>query len=259
MAAGKHRALNPHRTKVGNVVAAGAVPLVLAIVGSGNANATPVEANSVTQHDDAPRAQWPAADSPNVSPYEGLHIPGDTKSSLQWSRQAPDKSYLAPVGGLHAPVPVPAVPPIAPPAGMFRFGDVQVPAPDWIDKEQAIQINDQSAQTEANLATFLDSIGMERSRSDRIAGQTVGTAAMGAVAGAAAAMPIELTSAAVGGVLGLVVGAGFVPVGLVAGPALGAAFGAGVIAVPAAAAGAAAGAVVGAINSFNAPPRVVGD
>lgn len=38
MAAGKHRALNPHRNKVGTVVAAGAVPLVPAIVGSGTAN-----------------------------------------------------------------------------------------------------------------------------------------------------------------------------------------------------------------------------
>lgn len=259
MAAGKHRALNPHRNKVGNVVAAGAVPLVMAIIGQGTANAAPADANPVTQHDDAPQQQWPAAGAPNVNPYEGLHIPGNTDSSIQWSRPAPDKKYLAPVGALHAPLPVPAVPPIAPPPGQFRFGDVTVPAPDWINKEQAIQINDNSAQVEANLATFLDSVGMERSRSDRIAGQTIGTAAMGAVAGAATAAPIELTSAVVGGLLGLVVGAGFVPVGLVAGPALGAAMGAGVIAVPAAIAGAAVGAAVGAVNAFNAPPRVVGD
>ncbi|MEV0465711.1 hypothetical protein AB0I30_30040 [Nocardia tengchongensis] len=259
MAAGKHRALNPHRNKVGNVVAAGAVPLVLAIVGSGAASAAPSEIAPVAQRDDAPRAQWPAADAPNVNPYEGMHIPSDTKSSIQWSRQAPDKSYLAPVGVLHAPVPVPAVPPIAPPPGMFRFGDVTVPAPDWIDNEQAIQINDNAAQVEANLATFLDSVGMERSRSDRIAGQTIGTAAMGAVAGAAVAIPIELSSAAVGAVTGLVVGAPLFPVGLVAGPVLGAAAGAAVVAIPAAVAGAAVGAAVGAFNGFNAPPRVVGD
>ncbi|MFF0633851.1 hypothetical protein ACFYTS_15255 [Nocardia sp. NPDC004151] len=83
MAAGKHRALNPHRNKVGNVVAAGAVPLVMAIVGSGAANAAPSEVAPVAQRGDAPRAQWPAAASPNVNPYEGLHIPNDTKSSLQ--------------------------------------------------------------------------------------------------------------------------------------------------------------------------------
>ncbi|MCP9619287.1 Uncharacterised protein [Nocardia otitidiscaviarum] len=258
MAAGKHRALNPHRNRVGNVVAAGAVPLVLAIVGSGQANAAPVEPAPVAHHDDAPQ-QWPPAEAPNVAPYEGLNIPDETHSSIQWSRPAPDKSYLAPVGVLHPPVPVAPVPPIAPPPGKFRFGDVVVDAPNWIDKEQAIQINDNAAQVEANLATFLDSIGMERSRSDRIAGQTIGTAAVGALAGAATAAPFALTSAAVGGAVGLVTGLAFVPVGLVAGPVLGAAAGAAVITVPAAAVGAAAGAVVGAVNSFNAPPRVVGD
>ncbi|MEV6772246.1 hypothetical protein AB0N05_26810 [Nocardia sp. NPDC051030] len=259
MAAGKHRALNPHRNKVGNVVAAGAVPLVLAIVGSGAANAAPTQPNAVAAHDDAPKAQWPAADSPNVNPYEGLHIPSDTHSSIQWSRSIPDKSYLAPVGVLHAPVSVPAVPPIAPPPGKFRFGDVQVDAPNWIDSEQAIQINDSAATFEANLATFLDSIGMERSRSDRIAGQTVGTAAMGALAGASSAMPFAVTGAAVGAAAGLVVGLPLFPVGLVAGPVLGAAAGAAMITVPAAMAGAVVGGVIGAVNSFNAPPRVVGD
>ncbi|WP_153805355.1 hypothetical protein [Nocardia sp. SYP-A9097] len=230
----------------------------MAIVGTGAANATPVQSDSVAQLDGA-APQWPAADAPNVMPYEGLQIPGDTKSSLQWSRQAQDKSYLAPVGTLHAPIPVPAVPPIAPPAGKFRIGDVVVDAPTWIDSEQAIQINDNSATVEANLATFLDSIGLERSRSDRIAGQTVGAAAMGAVIGASAAMPIAITSASVGAVAGLVAGLPMLPVGLVAGPVVGAAVGAAVITIPAAAAGAAVGAMVGAVNGFIAPPRVVGN
>ncbi|QIS19786.1 hypothetical protein [Nocardia terpenica] len=259
MAAGKHRAPNPHRLRVSNAVAAGAVPLVLAIVGSGVANAAPAEQSQAAQQDQAPKPQWPAGDTPNARPYEGLHIPGNTLSSLQSARSMPDRSYLAPVGVLHPPAPVPAVPPIAPPPGKFRFGDVQVDAPEWMDREQAIEINDNSAQTEANLATFLDSIGMERSRSDRIAGQTVGTAAQGAVAGAAMAAPLALTSGLVGGALGLVIGLPFMPVGVVAGPVLGASIGAGVITAPAAVAGAAAGAVVGAVSSFNAPPRVVGD
>ncbi|GAB2656131.1 hypothetical protein ACWDYH_33390 [Nocardia goodfellowii] len=253
MPTGKHRAPAPP-SKIGPVVAAGAVPLVLALVGSGTANADPTEAGTSTQH-----AQWPAADVPNAMPYEGLDIPDNTRSSLQWSRPLPDKRYLAPVGVLHPPVPVAPVPPIAPPPGQFRFGDVTVPTPDWINEEQAIQINDNSAMAEANLATFLDSVGMERSRSDRIAGQTVGTAAVGALAGASAAAPIAVTSALVGGVLGLVVGAPFIPVGIFAGPALGAAMGAAVITVPAAVVGAAAGGVVGAVNAYNAPSRVVGD
>ncbi|MGW4532142.1 hypothetical protein ACWEOI_14450 [Nocardia sp. NPDC004340] len=76
MAGGKHRALNPHRNKVGNVVAAGAVPLVMAIVGSGAANAAPSEiAPGVTQRDDAPKAQWPAAASPNVIAFNGFNAP----------------------------------------------------------------------------------------------------------------------------------------------------------------------------------------
>jgi|GEM_PF-5553611 hypothetical protein len=257
MAGGKHRAPNPHRNRVGSVVAAGAVPLVMAIVGSGSANAAPASAHPASHQDQAP--QWPAAAPPDVHPYQGLHIPGNTLSSLQNARSIPDQSYLAPVGAMHLPAPVPAVPPIAPPADKFRFGDVQVDAPAGMDREQAIEINDQSAQAEANVATFLDSIGLERSRSDRIASQTVGTAAMGAVAGAAASAPIALTSGLVGGVLGLVVGLPFVPVGVVAGPMLGATMGAAVIAAPAAAIGAAAGAAVGAVNAFNAPPRVVGD
>ncbi|MCM6772251.1 hypothetical protein NDR87_01830 [Nocardia sp. CDC159] len=238
-------------------VAASAVPLVLAIVGSGTAQAAPAEPNAAAAQD-APR-QWPAVDAPNVQPYEGLNIPDDTYSSLQTARAMPDRSYLAPVGVLHPPAPVAPVPPIAPPPNKFRFGDVQVDVPAGMDREQAITINDQAAQIEANLATYLDSIGMERSRSDRIAGQTVGTAAMGAVAGMAMASPFALTGGVLGGTLGLLVGLPFVPVGVVAGPALGAAMGAGVIAVPAAAVGAAAGAVVGAVSSFNAPPRVVGD
>ncbi|PXX59139.1 hypothetical protein DFR70_11256 [Nocardia tenerifensis] len=257
MGTGKHRAPNPQRQKVGSMVAAGAVPLVLALVGTGTANAEPAQPSAAAQTDQP--AQWPAAEPPNAMPYEGLDIPDNTKSSLQWSRPMPDKKYLAPVGVLHAPVPVAPVPPIAPPPGKFRFGDVQVDAPDWINPEQAIQINDNSAMVEANLATYLDSIGMERSRSDRIAGQTVGTAAMGALAGAASAAPFAATSALLGGALGLVVGLPFVPVGIVAGPMLGASFGAAVITVPAAALGAAAGAAVGAVNAFNAPSRVVGD
>ncbi|WP_238815399.1 hypothetical protein [Nocardia brasiliensis] len=257
MGTGKHRAPNPQRQKVGSMVAAGAVPLVLALVGTGTANAEPAHPAPATQPDQP--AQWPAAEPPNAVPYEGLNIPDNTYSSLQWSRPMPEKKYLAPVGVLHAPVPVAPVPPIAPPSGKFRFGDVQVDAPAWMDQEQAIQINDNAAMAEANLATFLDSIGMERSRSDRIAGQTVGTAAMGAVAGAAAAVPVAATSALVGGAVGLVLGLPLLPVGVVAGPMLGASVGAAVITVPAAAIGAAAGAAVGAVNAFNAPSRVVGD
>ncbi|WP_435591593.1 hypothetical protein [Nocardia sp. bgisy118] len=257
MGTGKHRALNPQRQKVGSMVAAGAVPLVLALVGTGVANAEPAQSNTVAQPEQA--KQWPAADAPNIVPYEGLDIPDDVHSSLQWARPAPDQSYLAPVGVLHPPVAVDPVPPIAPPPGQFRFGDVTVPTPDWITHDQAIQINDNAAVAEANIATFLDSVGMERSRSDRIAAQTLGTAAMGAVSGAASAVPIAISSGMMGATVGLVAGLIFLPIGLVAGPMLGAAAGAAAVTVPAAIVGAAAGAAVGAASGFIAPARVLGD
>ncbi|MEV0030057.1 hypothetical protein [Nocardia sp. NPDC050793] len=257
MGTNKHGAPNPQRRTMGSMVAAAAVPLVLALVGTGTANAEPAQSNTVSQPEQA--KQWPAADAPNVVPYEGFVIPDDIHSSLQWARPAPEQSYLAPVGVLHPPVPVAPVPPIAPPPGRFRFGDVTVPTPGWIGHEQAIQINDAAAVAEANLTTFLDSVGMERSRSDRIAAQTLGTAAMGAAQGAASAVPIAISAGVMGATVGLAAGAPFFPIGLVAGPVLGAAVGAAAVLIPAAIVGAAAGAAVGAAGGFVAPARVLGD
>ncbi len=172
MGTGKHRAPESNRPRVGSIVAAGTVPLILALVGTGTANAEPDRSVPVIRFDfgalsDA-AAQWPGAEAPNVRPYEGVRIPDDTLSSLQWARPLPAHEYLAPLVGLHAPGPVAPVPPIAPPAGKLRFGDVQVDAPEWLYREQAIQINDSAAMAEADMATFLDSIGMERTRSDRV-------------------------------------------------------------------------------------------
>ncbi|MFF3568903.1 hypothetical protein [Nocardia jiangxiensis] len=252
MAGGKHRASNPNRTRVGGVVAASAVPLVLAVVGSGTATAAPAQSNTATQHHVA-HPHSPASNIPKAQP----RISGDVLTSLPSARPLPDQRYLAPVGQLHAPKAVAPVAPIAPPPGKFRFGDVQLDAPTWINRDQEVAVNDRSAQAEAGLATFLDSVGMERSRSDRIAGATIGTAAIGAVAGATAAAPLAVTSGLVGGVTGLVAGVPFLPIGLVAGPALGAAIGAGVTTVSAATMGAVAGAAVGAAEGFTAPPHTV--
>ncbi|WP_454196641.1 hypothetical protein [Nocardia sp. Marseille-Q1738] len=254
MGTGKHRAADPHRQKIGSIVVAGAIPLVVALVGTGTANAEPDQ--SVPSGPADQSEQWPAAEAPNVRPYQGLHIPEDTLSSLQWARPMPEKKYLAPVDVLHLPVPVAPVPPIAPPAGKLRFGDVQVDAPEWLYREQAIQLNDGAAQVEATMATFLDSVGMERTRSDRIAGQTVGAAALGAAAGAAVASPFALFGAAMGGAIGGAIGLPFAPIGLAAGP-IGAAYGAALMAVPLAAIGAGVGAALGAVHSFSAPPQAL--
>lgn len=281
MSTGKHRAVSPRRQKMGSLMVAGAVPVVLAMVGSGTASAEPGRYTAVSpaEHDDpAPHAavdeavppgapgvagqasgeaRWPNAEAPNVRPYHGVRIPDDTLSSLQWARPVPDSDYLSPVENLHGPVPVSPVPPIAPPPGVLRFGDLRVDAPEWLPREQAIQLNDGAAVTEAQLATFLDSVGMERTRSDRVAGQTLGAAALGAAAGAAVAAPFALVGAGVGGAIGLAVGLPFAPIGLGAAP-LGAAYGAALMAAPLAAVGAGIGAGVGAAHALSAPPRAIG-
>ncbi|MFE3760121.1 hypothetical protein ACFXO9_37950 [Nocardia tengchongensis] len=265
------------------MVVAGAVPVVLTLVGSsGTANAelgryvpvSPTEHGShvafVADDPDSGEAtpavqaeqtkqspDWPTAQVPNVRPYRGTRIPDDTRSSLQWARPVPKSEYLSPVEFLHGPVPVAPVPPIAPPPGMLRFGNVQVEVPDWLPREPAIQLNDAAAVTEADLATFFDSVGMERTRSDRVASQTVGSAALGAAAGAAIASPFALIGAGVGGALGLAIGVPFAPIGLAAVP-IGAAYGAALMAAPLAAIGAGIGATLGATQALTAPPRALG-
>ncbi|MDE1673973.1 MULTISPECIES: hypothetical protein [Nocardia] len=260
MGTGKHRAPKPNRPKVGSIVAAGTVPLILALVGTGTANAEPDRSVPVNRFDfgalSGAAAQWPGAEAPNVRPYEGVRIPDDTLSSLQWARPLPAHEYLAPLIGLHAPAPVAPVPPIAPPPGKLRFGDVQVDAPEWLYREQAIQINDSAAMAEADMATFLDSVGMERTRSDRVASQTMGAAAIGAAAGFVFASPFALFGAAVGGGLGLAIGLPFAPIGLAAGP-IGAAYGAALMAAPLSAIGAGIGAGLGAVHALSAPPRAL--
>ncbi|WP_249359652.1 hypothetical protein [Nocardia cyriacigeorgica] len=273
MATAKHRMIHPQRQKVGSIVVAGAVPLVMALVGTGTATATtqPAQPATVTGHapgtaafggstqaapiaePGAPQAPEALAAAPATAGQSAAQ-PG-AHTTLAWSRPVPDKDYLAPLGDLHAPTQVQPVAPIAPPPGQLRFGDVSIESPTWLDPQQAAQVNDGAANAEASLATFLDSVGMERSRSDRVASQTIGAAAVGAVAGASASTPLAATSAVVGAVAGLVAGVPFLPAGLVAGPMLGAAIGAAVIAVPAAAIGAAAGAAIGAADALAAPPH----
>lgn len=267
MGTGKHRAPSPGRKRAGYVTAAGAVPVALSLVATGTAHAAPaeftwgsaVEAAPITEPvpEVGPAAELPAAEVPNVRPYYGIRYPDDTLTSLQWARPLPDYGYLSPVENLHGPVPVRPVPPITPPSGMLRFGDVQVESPEWLPREHAIQINDAAAVQEAQIATFFDSVGMERTRSDRIASQTVGTAAVGAAAGAAFAAPFGAIGAAAGGAMGLFIGFPFAPIGLAAAP-VGAAYGAALMVAPLAAIGAGIGAGVGAAQALAAPPQALG-
>ncbi|MEU4320402.1 hypothetical protein [Nocardia fluminea] len=253
MATGKHRAPNLQRQKVGSVVAAGAVPLVMALIGTGTANADPAQA-AVTQPEHQAGPEFDAV-APNATPYLGQPMPANTRSSLQWSRTGPETDYLSPVGPLHAPTAVAPVPPILPPPGQFRFGDQQVPVPDFVPVDTSIQINDAAAGTEANLATFLDSVGLERSRSDRIAAETLGSAARGAAVGSTVAIPFAMMASTGGALAGLVAGIPFVPIGLVAGPILGGMAAYMAVSIPVTVVGAGIGAAVGAASGFLAPPR----
>ncbi|WP_157555131.1 hypothetical protein [Nocardia crassostreae] len=143
--------------------------------------------------------------------------------------------------------------PIAAPPGKLRFGDTQVDIPPWLTPEQADQVNAVAAGTEAELASNLDAAGFEPSRSDRIAAQTVGTAAVGAAVGVGVAAPVEAFAVVMGGFVGAMAGTPFAPAGWVFGPAVGATAAFTLIAVPAATVGAGIGAAVGAANGFLAP------
>ncbi|MFC8044583.1 hypothetical protein [Nocardia sp. NPDC057353] len=266
MGTGKHRAPAPARRRMGYAVAAGAVPVALSLVATGTAHAEPDRQVAASHAGAAPVAdavapaggeQPQSVEVPNVHPYYGVRYPDEVLSSLQGARALPDYGYLSPIENLHGPAPAQPVPPITPPPGVLRFGDVQVESPEWLPREQAIQINDAAASQEAGLATFFDSVGMERTRSDRVASQTVGSAAVGAAAGAAFAAPFGVVGAAAGGTIGALVGVPFMPIGLAAVP-LGAAYGAGLMVAPLAAIGAGLGAGVGVVQGLAAPPQALG-
>ncbi|WP_245718469.1 hypothetical protein [Nocardia miyunensis] len=152
------------------------------------------------------------------------------------------------LGNLHAPTPVAPVAPIAPPPRTLRLGAFSTPVPDNVPDTVLGPTNIAAADTEAAIATGLNSVGINAGRSDKIAGLTIAGAAGGAVLGATAAgVPAAVVGAIPGAVIGAGVGAvagglvgGTAGVGNVAGATAGAAIGAGV----GAAAGAAAGAAV---------------
>lgn len=156
---------------------------------------------------------------------------------------------------LRAPNPSDAadVAPIAAPEGKLRFGDTQIDIPAFLTPEQATTVNELSAGAEADLARTFDSAGFEPSRSDRIAAQTVGTAAVGAAVGVGVAAPVEVVGAVMGGFIGAMAGTPFAPAGWVVGPAIGASAAVTLIAVPAATIGGSIGAAVGAVSGILAP------
>ncbi|MFE9323454.1 hypothetical protein ACIHDR_40820 [Nocardia sp. NPDC052278] len=135
----------------------------------------------------------------------------------------------------------------------IRIGNIQVDRPDFLPPELAAQINGASTATEGALSQGLQSVGVERARSDQIASTVVGDAVVGASVGSTLASPLAATSAVVGAGAGLIAGIPFLPAGLVVVPIIGAAIGYAVIAIPAAAVGAVAGAAVGVVHGAVTP------
>ncbi len=125
-------------------------------------------------------------------------------------RPIPNTRDAAPaldVQSLHAPTPVTPVLPIAPPPRTVRIGDFTTPAPDDLPDHILNGVNGLAADTEAGLATGLNSIGVNPSRSDKIAAGTLAGAAAGAGIGAVGAgVPAALAGAAVGGAAGAAIG-----------------------------------------------------
>ncbi|RDI55713.1 hypothetical protein [Nocardia mexicana] len=239
------------RRRLGSAVAMGALPLTAAFLATGAATA------AHPAYSPAPTAGVPVTpeeDAPHV--YVG-------RDSATGVRAIPEPGALAAIDieRLHLPDParLGTVAPIEAPEGKLRFGDTQIDIPEWLPPEQAGQLNDVSAHTEAELARTLDGAGFAPSRADRIAAQTVGTAAVGAAVGTAVAGPAVVAGVLLGGFVGTMAGMPMLPLGTVGVAAAGAAIGGAVVAAPAAAAGAAVGAGVGALNGVLAPATQADD
>ncbi|WP_157110726.1 hypothetical protein [Nocardia anaemiae] len=228
--------LRPICQRTAALALASAVPLSVILIGTAPATAEPQTHG-------------------NPTPYGFVAEPSapiDAPLPL-WSATAfvADPDPAAPADNAAQPDLVPQ--PSAAPTNRISVGNIQIDRPDWISPEQATQINDASAGTEAALSQGLQSVGVERARSDHIADAVVGDAIVGAAVGATVSTPLAATSAVVGAVSGLVAGLVFAPAGLVVVPVIGAAIGYAVIAAPFAAAGAAVGAAVGAIDGAVSP------
>ncbi|MFD0600256.1 hypothetical protein ACFQZ4_54680, partial [Catellatospora coxensis] len=68
-----------------------------------------------------------------------------------------------------------------------RFGALSGPRPDWLPREEADKLNNTSSILEAQGATFFNSLGIETTRSDRVAAGATAGVVLGAATGAVVA------------------------------------------------------------------------
>lgn len=153
----------------------------------------------------APSQARPDAPGPLLRALPDYAVPRHYRAIPAPQEPAPPVEFRQ----LHAPEPVAPVAPIAPPPRTLRMGDFVAPAPDELPDDALDTVNTVAAGTEAAIATGFNSIGIDPSRSDKIAGGTIAGAATGAAVGATAAgVPMAVVGAVPGAVVGAGVGAG---------------------------------------------------
>ncbi|GAD82084.1 hypothetical protein NCAST_06_00010 [Nocardia asteroides NBRC 15531] len=214
----------------------GVLPMALAVACAGVAVAVPQpginpeQPGVTTPADEGGRSDLAKFDNPDT--LERL------TPDRPESRPVPEYTAPAPpivIEELHLPEPVEPVAPIAPPPRTLRVGDFTSPVPDEVPGEVLDGVNGTAADVEAAIATQGRSIGINPSRSDKIAAATVG----GALAGAAlAGVPAAAVGAVGGGLIGAGIGAGVGFAVGAAGTAGATAILAGAAAIPTAGAGA---------------------
>ena len=195
-----------------------------------------------------PSMPQPGVVAPNyVVPPDFRPIP-----EAEYTQPAPAVDWQA----LHAPTAVKPVEPIAPPPRTLRLGNFTSPVPTSVPDKVLNTVNVTAANGEAQIATGMNSVGINPNRSDKIAAGAAAGAALGAVV---AGVPAAVAGGVVGGVIGGVAGAAIggtvlaIPTlgtSLALGPAVGTVVGVGVGAaaagIPAAVVGGVIGGVAGA-------------
>ncbi|MFB7876777.1 hypothetical protein ACFC06_16100 [Nocardia sp. NPDC056064] len=188
---------------------AGVLPMALAVACAGIAVAVPVQPG-VTDTPVQPGVSEPADEGRSeLGTFDGP----DTLDRLR-PEPRPVPEYTAPappivIEDLHLPEAVEPVAPIAPPPRTLRIGDFTRPVPDEVPEDLLGGVNTTAADIEAAIATQGRSVGINPSRSDKIAAATVGGALLGAtVVGVPAAVAGGVVGGAAGAAVGTVIGFG---------------------------------------------------
>lgn len=147
-----------------------------------------------------PKSYWVAP------PPEYTNVPTrELPTYYEYDEQ--EEEYVAPepvqVQELHLPEPVAPVAPIEAPEDKLRIGDFITEKPVWMSEQDMEKTNNSAAVAEAQVATFWNSIGVETSRSDRIAAATTaGVLGGGAIGALGCGVPAAVAGGVVGGIIG---------------------------------------------------------